>query len=57
MNATTTIADSQRYARCVESSKRVRWDISINLAVAWVLTIPASALVAFAAYMASEQIF
>ena len=27
MNATTTISDSQRYARCVESSKRVRWDI------------------------------
>ena len=27
MNAISKIADSERYARCIQSSKRVRWDI------------------------------
>jgi hypothetical protein len=31
MNATTTISASQRYARCVEASKRVRWDIEKDI--------------------------
>ncbi|MSO46128.1 MAG: hypothetical protein EXQ59_05100 [Acidobacteria bacterium] len=31
MTTTTTTSDSQRYARCVESSKRVRWDIEKDI--------------------------
>ena len=27
MNAISKISDTDRYARCVEASKRVRWDI------------------------------
>jgi len=27
MNVTTTATDTQRYARCIEASKRIRWDI------------------------------
>ena len=27
MNAISKISDTDRYARCVQSSKRVRWDI------------------------------
>ena len=28
MNAIVTLSDSQRYARCVQASKRVRWDVN-----------------------------
>ena len=31
MTATITISDSQRYARCVESSKRVHWEIEKDI--------------------------
>jgi hypothetical protein len=31
MTATERIADSSRYARCIESSKRVRWDIDTDV--------------------------
>jgi hypothetical protein len=31
MNAISRIADSERYARCILSSKRVRWDIDKNV--------------------------
>src|SRR5258707_1958516 len=31
MNAISRIADSERYARCILSSKRVRWDIDENV--------------------------
>jgi hypothetical protein len=31
MNTTITISDSQRYARSIESSKRVRWDIEKDI--------------------------
>ena len=27
MNAISKLSDTDRYARCVETSKRVRWDI------------------------------
>jgi len=27
MNAINKISDTERYARCVQTSKRVRWDI------------------------------
>jgi hypothetical protein len=27
MNAIEKVANSERYARCVQTSKRVRWDI------------------------------
>jgi len=46
VSTTHTIAGSIAGAGAAHNVKRVRWDISINLAVAWVLTIPASALIA-----------
>jgi hypothetical protein len=27
MNTINTISNSDRYARCIQSSKRVRWDV------------------------------
>ncbi len=46
VSTTHTIAGSIAGAGAAHNVKRVRWDISINLAVAWVLTIPASASIA-----------
>lgn len=48
VSTTHTIAGSIAGAGAVHNMKRVRWDISINLAIAWVLTIPASGLIAAA---------
>ena len=31
MNAISKISDTNRYARCVETSKRVRWDIDKDI--------------------------
>ncbi len=31
MNAINPISDNQRYARCIESSKRVRWDLDADV--------------------------
>ena len=31
MNETITISDNSRYARSIESSKRVRWDIEKDI--------------------------
>ncbi|MEW5788874.1 MAG: inorganic phosphate transporter [Pseudomonadota bacterium] len=46
VSTTHTIAGSIAGSGAAHNVKRVRWDISINLAVAWVLTIPASAAIA-----------
>ena len=46
VSTTHTIAGAIAGSGAAHNVKRVRWDISINLAVAWVLTIPASALIA-----------
>ncbi len=46
VSTTHTIAGSIAGAGAAHNMKRVRWDISINLAVAWVLTIPASGVLA-----------
>ena len=46
VSTTHTIAGAIAGSGAAHDVKRVRWDISINLAVAWVLTIPASALMA-----------
>jgi PiT family inorganic phosphate transporter len=46
VSTTHTIAGAIAGAGAAHNMKRVRWDISINLAVAWVLTIPASGLIA-----------
>lgn len=46
VSTTHTIAGAIAGSGAAHNVKRVRWDISINLAVAWVLTIPASALMA-----------
>lgn len=48
VSTTHTIAGSIAGAGAAHNMKRVRWDISINLAIAWVLTIPASGLIAAA---------
>ena len=46
VSTTHTITGAIARAGAAHNMKRVRWDISINLAVAWVLTIPASGLIA-----------
>ena len=46
VSTTHTITGAIVGSGAAHNVKRVRWDISINLAVAWVLTIPASALIA-----------
>ena len=46
VSTTHTITGAIAGAGAAHNMKRVRWDISINLAVAWVLTIPASGLIA-----------
>ncbi len=46
VSTTHTIAGAIAGAGAAHNMKRVRWDITLNLAVAWVLTIPASALIA-----------
>jgi PiT family inorganic phosphate transporter len=46
VSTTHTIAGAIAGSGAAHNVKRVRWDIAINLAVAWVLTIPASALIA-----------
>jgi len=48
VSTTHTIAGAIAGSGAAHNVKRVRWDISINLAIAWVLTIPASALIASA---------
>jgi PiT family inorganic phosphate transporter len=48
VSTTHTITGAIAGAGAAHNMKRVRWDISINLAVAWVLTIPASGLIAAA---------
>ena len=48
VSTTHTIAGAIAGSGAAHNVKRVRWDISINLAIAWVLTIPASALMAAA---------
>ncbi len=45
VSTTHTIAGAIAGSGAAHNVKRVRWDISINLAVAWVLTIPASAAI------------
>ena len=46
VSTTHTITGAIAGAGAAHNMKRVRWDISINLAVAWILTIPASGLIA-----------
>ncbi|HNQ04551.1 MAG TPA: inorganic phosphate transporter [Thiobacillaceae bacterium] len=46
VSTTHTIAGAIAGAGAAHNVKRVRWDISMHLAVAWVVTIPASALLA-----------
>jgi PiT family inorganic phosphate transporter len=46
VSTTHTITGAIAGAGAAHNMKRVRWDISINLAIAWVLTIPASGLIA-----------
>jgi PiT family inorganic phosphate transporter len=48
VSTTHTITGAIAGAGAAHNMKRVRWDISINLAIAWVLTIPASGLIAAA---------
>jgi PiT family inorganic phosphate transporter len=50
LSTTHTIAGAIAGSGAAHNMRRVRWDISINLAVAWVLTIPASALIASACW-------
>jgi PiT family inorganic phosphate transporter len=46
VSTTHTITGAIAGAGAAHNMKRVRWDISINLAIAWVLTIPASGAIA-----------
>jgi PiT family inorganic phosphate transporter len=56
VSTTHTIAGSIAGAGAAHNMKRVRWDISINLAVAWILTIPASGLIAAAAWWVGTKL-
>ncbi len=46
VSTTHTITGAIAGAGAAHNMKRVRWDMSINLAIAWILTIPASGLIA-----------
>jgi PiT family inorganic phosphate transporter len=56
VSTTHTIAGAIAGSGAAHNVKRVRWDIAINLAVAWVLTIPASALIAAFFWWLGNQI-
>jgi len=55
VSTTHTITGAIAGAGAAHNMKRVRWDISINLAIAWVLTIPASGLIAAAFWWLGTQ--
>jgi len=55
VSTTHTIAGAIAGSGAAHNVKRVRWDIAINLAVAWVLTIPASGLIAAAFWWLGTQ--
>jgi hypothetical protein len=42
MNAISKISASERYARCVETSKRVRWDVDGDVIRVWTSNRPSS---------------
>jgi PiT family inorganic phosphate transporter len=56
VSTTHTIAGAIAGSGAAHNVKRVRWDISINLAVAWVLTIPASALMSAAFWWVGSRL-
>jgi len=56
VSTTHTIAGAIAGAGAAHNMKRVRWDMSINLAIAWVLTIPASGLIAALFWWVGKQI-
>jgi len=56
VSTTHTIAGAIAGSGAAHNVKKVRWDIAINLAVAWVLTIPASALIAACFWWLGNQI-
>jgi PiT family inorganic phosphate transporter len=56
VSTTHTIAGAIAGSGAAHNVKRVRWDISINLAVAWVLTIPASAAIAAVFWWLGRQV-
>jgi len=56
VSTTHTITGAIAGAGAAHNMRRVRWDISINLAVAWILTIPASGLIAAAFWWLGTEI-
>ncbi|MEY4284375.1 MAG: hypothetical protein RL111_1050 [Pseudomonadota bacterium] len=57
VSTTHTITGAIVGVGSTQRASAVRWGVAGNIVWAWVLTIPASALVAFAAYMASNHLF
>jgi len=56
VSTTHTITGAIAGAGAAHNMRRVRWDISINLAIAWILTIPASGLIAAAFWWLGTEI-
>jgi PiT family inorganic phosphate transporter len=56
VSTTHTITGAIAGAGAAHNMKRVRWDISINLAIAWILTIPASGAIAALFWWIGTQI-
>jgi hypothetical protein len=46
MNAITKTSDGERHARCIRTSKRMRWDVRTVAAVAGVILTAATAVLA-----------
>jgi PiT family inorganic phosphate transporter len=56
VSTTHTITGAIAGAGAAHNMRRVRWDISVNLAIAWILTIPASGLIAAAFWWIGTEI-
>lgn len=57
VSTTHTITGAIVGVGSTQRASAVRWGVAGNIVWAWVLTIPASAIVAFAAFMASDTLF
>ena len=57
VSTTHTISGAILGAGAVQNPSRTRWDVAASLVYAWVLTIPAAALIAALAYLVARSLF
>ncbi len=57
VSTTHTIAGAILGAGAIQNPSRTRWDVAASLVYAWVLTIPAAALIAALAYLVARSLF